>query len=58
MTWLILVLSAVLICATLSRRFGGSGADLDYVGLRHITAEAGLSNAIAKDGKIGKEAEE
>lgn len=28
----------------------------DYVGLRHVTAEAGLS--IAKDGKIGKEAEE
>lgn len=42
----------------IKQEVGGSGADLDYVGLRHITAEAGLSNAIAKDGKIGKEAEE
>lgn len=49
-TGLTLVLSAVLNCAT--------GTGFDYVGLHPTSFTAGLNNAVAKDGKIEKNAAE
>lgn len=57
MTWLILVLSTVLICVSLSRSVGrvgvgaGGTADFDNVGLHHVIFTAVLSNGVAKDRK-------
>ena len=42
----------------IKQEVGGCVSDFDYLGLHHIFLMAGPSNAIAKDGKTGKKAEE